>query len=1210
MNFLLLAVALVAGGQLRFHAVYTDHMVFQRDSPIVLKGYASSDAEIGAMLGTARAVGRADAQGRWTLELPAMRAGGPYAVTVRSGNETAMLKDVLVGEVWLCSGQSNMEMPVWNDNAAYRLTNGLEVAAAADDPELRLVQINRTEGDRGPVEEPGTDPRWWKGWQRADTAEAVKPFSATAYCFGRELRRRLGVPVGIVASSWGGTQIRPWIGSERKDGYEPVRYNGMIAPLRGLQFRGVAWYQGCADKENWRQYDEWQHALVSNWRETFGRPDLAFVCVQLAGNLRNTPGKPFSSAEIAALEPSEEGAVNIRAVQARFGDMPGCACVTAADLGDAHDVHAKNKYDVGARLAAAAEDLCYGGKTGVCGPQVTSAVRDGRAVVVRFDVPIVVKGGAFGPQEFTLAGVDGRRVWARAKQIAPNAVRIESDAVGDPDKVDYGWNPYSPSMSIRNAEGFPAFPFRYGGLAQKVTEAFERGCPVWFADKAALADVRQVTIGKWVTLDEEPTFVRVASDRPVRFHFSWRYVGWIPGDGKAHDFPILNGRGKHEFKLEIPSDATYVCAEIYKRDGTRLAWTAETHESGDTNIRSWFRKNGAAIPLVAAEARAFACAEGFACRPSLLAFAPPADRHWIYRLEPGRPFVFSSSERVKGVPTASVRCNEPGVLLVKWGDAVSEQVRVVAEKAGDVGFTVHDPVVFDRLEFIVERGRFEVFGVGATTLVDLDLALSSLVTSDQKLNAEFAEAKSANDRTKAFGILKRALGVTRLDKENRIFALDPTVKNGLSFCGAKFCVGVDEDEVIDWRWMREGTEGLATDSGKLPVGWKAVRDFDMQSECQRLVDKAVEDGLSPGLQFCAYRDGKCIVNVFAGKLAKTPDSPFVRSDSLFPIFSTEKPLLATACHRAVERGLMDYDKPLCTWWPELRGDGKEKLTLRETLAYRTCLPGGSPGGKGNPVCGHAMSERELCDWDRVCRVAAADKPNGVPGTTQAYLPYAYAWMIGHPLEVAMKKPLNEVLTEEVLKPSGIEREFYFVVPRSEYPRVAEYYDGAFCENMNFDWCRQALMPSAWAVSSAEALCRFYNRLNGFDGLPPLIRRDTLDAALLPCRHPNDPLPNAKSMKRDFFMIFGMGYGLWGEAERMDRVFGHGGAGGSEALVDRDQRLIVAYTCNSCKDSTVLRDRLYEVVGMRWRYWKGGANIQDLQMTTSAGGRFGAGITSH
>ena len=364
---------------------------------------------------------------------------------------------------------------------------------------------------------------------------------------------------------------------------------------------------------------------------------------------------------------------------------------------------------------------------------------------------------------------------------------------------------------------------------------------------------------------------------------------------------------------------------------------------------------------------------------------------------------------------------------------------------------------------------------------------------------------------------------------------------------------------------------------------------DMQSDCQRLVDEAVARGEQGGVQFCAYLHGRKIVDVCAGTLSTRESAPKVEGDSLFPIFSTEKPLLATAVHRAVEKGLMDYDKPLCTWWPELKGDGKERLTLRETLGYRTGLPGGCPG---------RLCTRDLADWGLVVKTAAADKPEKTPGTVQRYLPYAYAWMLGHPLEVACGKPLKDVLDEEVLRPSGIEREFYFSVPRSEFPRVATFYRSDFCEVMNEDWAREACLPSAWAVSSARALCRFYNRLCGFDGLPPLIRRETLDAALKPCRHESDPLPSPESLKNDWHMIFGMGYGLWGEPERMDRVFGHGGAGGSEALVDRDNELVVAFTCNFNGNRCDLREALYDVVGMRWRYWKEKASMQDIQMGSS------------
>ena len=156
------------------------------------------------------------------------------------------------------------------------------------------------------------------------------------------------------------------------------------------------------------------------------------------------------------------------------------------------------------------------------------------------------------------------------------------------------------------------------------------------------------------------------------------------------------------------------------------------------------------------------------------------------------------------------------------------------------------------------------------------------------------------------------------------------------------------------------------------------------------------------------------------------------------------------------------------------------------------------------------------------------------------------------------------------------------------------------QNPGEDWARKAILPSAWAVASARGIARFYNRLCGYDGKPPLIRPETLEAALKPCRHPSDPLPDAETMKRDWFMIFGMGYGLWGEADRIGRVFGHGGAGGSEGLCDLRQKLVVGFTCNFEDPYTYkeLRRKLYELVGMRMRYTDDDtADIQTIQMNS-------------
>ena len=682
----------------------------------------------------------------------------------------------------------------------------------------------------------------------------------------------------------------------------------------------------------------------------------------------------------------------------------------------------------------------------------------------------------------------------------------------------------------------------------------------------AWADCGAGTRDKWMGFGDGPIYLEVQSAVPCKVLVDGKLSGWSACGAEPVCFRLVTGKGMR-------------CASVVN----------EATPHGITlKIVSEQAAKGRLADAVLGSAK-FACTEG---------------RRWLYHVADGKTLVFRANGTYRGFPSASVRCNRPGRLKVRWG---GREMTFDREKPGGVPFSPVELTEADSISFTAESGAFEVGGLAFTTVSDPVSAAMAFASSDAKRDAAFRDAKRVCDLAKMREIASAGIGLKGIDERTKTVTVDPTVRNGLVFCGVKLPVA---DGVLDLRWMRATADEMATVTETLPAGWRVVRDFDLQAECQRICEQVVADDLQGGVQFCAYRDGRKIVDAFAGRLSTNANAAAVRSDSLFPIFSTEKPLLSTACHRAVERGLMDYDKPLCTWWPELKGDGKEKLTLRETLAYRTCLPGGAPGGKENPVCDHALSTRELCDWERVCKVAAADKPSATPGTVQAYLPYAYAWMIGHPLEVAMKKPLKEVLDEEVLIPSGIAKDFYFVVPREEYPRVAEFYYGGFCENMNNDWARQALMPSAWAVSSAEALCKFYNRLCGYDGKAPLIRKETLDAALKPCRHESDPLPNAVSMKRDWFMLFGMGYGLWGGAERMDRVFGHGGAGGSEALVDRDNRLIVAFTCNYCKNASVIRDKLYEVVGMRWRYWNDNVNIQDLQMTTSSGGTFGAGITSH
>ena len=235
-------------------------------------------------------------------------------------------------------------------------------------------------------------------------------------------------------------------------------------------------------------------------------------------------------------------------------------------------------------------------------------------------------------------------------------------------------------------------------------------------------------------------------------------------------------------------------------------------------------------------------------------------------------------------------------------------------KPGGVNFSPVALTNTDFIEFTSIDGEFEVTAVGFTTVAEKKVSSMTFASSDARLNSDFAAAKRISDMAKMTAVAHKGIGLKSIDEKAKRVTIDPTVRNGLLFCGVKLPVA---DGILDIRWMRESVDELATVSQTLPAGWKLIRDFDMQAECQRLCDSALADGMEGGMQFCAYLGGKKIVDVFAGHLSTNANAPKVTADTLFPIFSTEKPLLATACHRAVERGIMDYDKPLCSsWWKE------------------------------------------------------------------------------------------------------------------------------------------------------------------------------------------------------------------------------------------------------------------------------------------------------
>ena len=375
-----------------------------------------------------------------------------------------------------------------------------------------------------------------------------------------------------------------------------------------------------------------------------------------------------------------------------------------------------------------------------------------------------------------------------------------------------------------------------------------------------------------------------------------------------------------------------------------------------------------------------------------------------------------------------------------------------------------------------------------------------------------------------------------------------------------------------------GTPGAISAAGTVAGATKGAVPVDqMQTAVQKVLDEAVASGAQSAAQCCVYIDGKLVVDAWAGTMA-TNSTKQITGETLFPIFSTEKAMFATAVHIAHERGLLDYEAKINRYWPAFRGGSKDNLTVRQLLGMRTGL-GSEPS---------SFTDAQRCDWDfmtRWCEKSVAAHP-GQPG----YLGITWGWYLGKVVENVFGRPLNDVLTDNVLKPCGIAHDFYFSVPDSELHRVVTVYEGK--ENygftlMNKDCYRKACVPSAYGVANARALARFYLRLSGQDGRAPLIRRDTLMNALKPNRAADNPLPDAETLRKNWQTVWGLGYTTWGDLGELDRITGSGGLGGSEAFCDLENRICIGYTCAISATATGkpwdLRPDIYRIVGIRTRY---------------------------
>jgi sialate O-acetylesterase len=453
---LLAALAMVsasARADVRLPKIFGEHMVLQQQLPIQVWGWADAGEKVTVTLGDRSATATACEKGKWSVKLDPVNAGGPYKLKVAGKNEL-VLDDVLVGEVWVGSGQSNMEWPV------HASVNAGQEVAAAKYPNIRLFTVAKNVAEN-PVDDV-------QGAWAECSPETVPGFSAALYFFGRKLHGELNVPVGLVNSSWGGTLCEAWTSKEGLSGdpdFQPilqraaqfqagnpnqasVLYNGMIYPILPFSIRGAIWYQGESNRDRAVQYTKLFPAMITDWRKQWKEGDFPFLFVQLA---------PF----IYGNNPSF--LAELWEAQFKTLSLPNTGMAVITDITELKDIHPKNKQDVGLRLALWALAKTYGKDLVYSGPLYKEMKIEGDKIRLSFDHlggGLVAKGGPL--KFFTIAGEDGNFVPAEAV-IDGESIVVSSAQVTKPVAVRFAWQEDA-EPNLFNQAGLPASPFRTDNL--------------------------------------------------------------------------------------------------------------------------------------------------------------------------------------------------------------------------------------------------------------------------------------------------------------------------------------------------------------------------------------------------------------------------------------------------------------------------------------------------------------------------------------------------------------------------------------------------------------------------------------------------------------------------------------------------------------------------------------------------------------------------
>ena len=512
----LMITASMAMAELRTSQMFSDNMVLQRERDVPVWGWADKGATITVEFGGQKVTAAADDAGKWKAILKPMKANAEsqvLTITSSADEKKLELKNVVVGDVWICSGQSNMEWYV------SRCANPGEEAKAANYPLIRHIKI-RNAVSVSTKDDVATEQGQWN----VCTPKTAPNFTAVGYYFGRKLHEELNVPIGLIASNWGGTRVEPWIPkfafgevAELKDicdqiekqdpaseagkannrkqienvvqwveaankaveegkhlpgvlpkirrpkfgtGNPTAIYNAMIHPMVGYGIRGAIWYQGESNGNEGISYFHKKKALITGWRELWGY-DFPFYFVQLA-NFQNANNNPAGG----------DGYARIREAQRKTLEIPKTGMAVIIDIGEARDIHPKNKQDVGKRLARWALADEHGKKIVKSGPLFKEMeIKDGKAII-SFDhigkgLMVGEKAGLEPTKEvedgklkrFAVAGADKKWVWADA-EIKGETVIVSSPEVAEPVAVRYAFSMNPEGCNLYNKEGLPASPFR------------------------------------------------------------------------------------------------------------------------------------------------------------------------------------------------------------------------------------------------------------------------------------------------------------------------------------------------------------------------------------------------------------------------------------------------------------------------------------------------------------------------------------------------------------------------------------------------------------------------------------------------------------------------------------------------------------------------------------------------------------------------------